>query len=571
MPPTTEASGSSLQATLFAFGAVLLAPVLIVAAVVLWQVTSAEQARTERDARAGALRMMAAIDRELATVQASAQTLASSAALHAGNYARFHERAREIIRTWNDPEDFAVVVRDTTGQQVVNTRLPWGAPLPRGVAFDLDQEVIERKGPVFQGIFVGATAGRPLIGVRVPVQSGDYVTHVLSVSIEPRRFARMLEPQGPPVARTITLVDRAGRIVARSAQHDRFVGQEAPAGLRAALASDEGVWRGTDADGAAVLAGFARSQLTGWSAVVTIPVSVLRKPLWRSLLIFLTVGAVLLMTSFAVAVWFGKRIASPIRALAEAASALGRGEPVRPLTSGLREIDRVADAMVSASASLREAEERQMLLMHELNHRVKNTLATVQSLAWQSLRRDLPLEVARERFEARLLALSGTHNLLNESNWDGASLVDVLNLELDPYRGEGTERFALCGSDLKLPARTAVALGMVVHELATNAAKHGSLSHPDGRVTVSWEARDGALRLDWEERDGPEAAEPARLGFGSRLIRRTVERELAGRVEIRFGATGLRCTIELPPGDAGLGPDRTAGEAAGLERVRPAA
>jgi two-component sensor histidine kinase len=90
-------------------------------------------------------------------------------------------------------------------------------------------------------------------------------------------------------------------------------------------------------------------------------------------------------------------------------------------------------------------------------------------------------------------------------------------------------------------------------------------------VTVSWEARDRALRLDWEERDGPEAAEPARLGFGSRLIRRTVERELAGRVEIRFEATGLRCTIELPPGDAGLGPDRTAGEAAGLERVRPAA
>ena len=194
----SKAGGSSLRGTLLAFGAVLLAPVLIVAAVLLWQVADAEQSRYEHEARASALRMVAAVDRELATIQASAQTLASSAALHAGNYARFHERAQDIVGTWERPENFAVVVRDTAGQQVVNTRLPWGTPLPKGAAQEIDREVIETKRTVFQGVFIGATVGRPIVSVRVPVQRGDEVTHVLSIAVEPRQFAEVLERQNVP-------------------------------------------------------------------------------------------------------------------------------------------------------------------------------------------------------------------------------------------------------------------------------------------------------------------------------------------------------------------------------------
>src|SRR5215211_8728408 len=122
----------------------------------------------------------------------------------------------------------------------------------------------------------------------------------------------------------------------------------------------------------------------------------------------------------------------------------------------------------------KRAEERQQLLLHELNHRVKNTLTTVQSLAWQTLRPGKPLELAREQFQARLLALSRTHNLLNEAGWHSAQLVEIIRAELEPYQDQSGGRYALEGDDIALPPRTAVALGMTLHEMTTNSAKHGA-------------------------------------------------------------------------------------------------
>jgi two-component sensor histidine kinase len=133
----------------------------------------------------------------------------------------------------------------------------------------------------------------------------------------------------------------------------------------------------------------------------------------------------------------------------------------------------------------KEAEERQKLLIGELNHRVKNTLATVQSLAWQSTRHGVPPEVAQQRFQERLLALSRTHNLLNETRWEGASLRSILQTELEPH-GLDETRYRLNGANVALAPKAAVVLGMVIHELTTNAVKYGSLSVDQGRVEVEW-------------------------------------------------------------------------------------
>jgi PAS domain S-box-containing protein len=201
----------------------------------------------------------------------------------------------------------------------------------------------------------------------------------------------------------------------------------------------------------------------------------------------------------------------------------------------------------------KQADARQKLLVDELNHRVKNTLTTVQSVAWQTFRQGLPAEVARERFEARLLALSRTHNLLNESKWEGAALGNILMEELQPYAAGDRRRFALQGPYLHLAPRLAVVLGMAFHELTTNAAKYGALSSPGGMVEVGWrvfEGDDGApwIRVEWRERGGPPVAAPSRRGFGSRLVTRTVERELAGKLEVHFDPEGLSCIIEVPRG-----------------------
>jgi two-component sensor histidine kinase len=195
-------------------------------------------------------------------------------------------------------------------------------------------------------------------------------------------------------------------------------------------------------------------------------------------------------------------------------------------------------------AARRASEERQRLLLHELNHRVKNTLATVQSLASQSLRNAGSLKDFGAKFMSRLLALSATHSLLTQGQWEHAPLSELLRNELKPY---GEERFATSGADVQLPPRIVLPLGMVFHELATNAAKHGALSVPGGRVHVAWSVDDRqCLRLEWREEGGPAAQKPNAEGFGSRLLDRTVSGELAGRYERQFRSSGLVCRIAVP-------------------------
>jgi PAS domain S-box-containing protein len=188
------------------------------------------------------------------------------------------------------------------------------------------------------------------------------------------------------------------------------------------------------------------------------------------------------------------------------------------------------------------AEEHQRLLINELNHRVKNSLATVQAIAFQTLKGDLPLAEARTRFEARLIALSKAHNLLTEQNWERAALERVVRDAVEHLGGE--HRFAVGGPEVWLSPRAALALALALHELGTNAAKYGALSREEGSVDIGWTDAAGLLRLDWKERGGPPVSAPSRRGFGSRLIEQGLGGDLGGEARIAFEADGLRCTVE---------------------------
>ncbi|HYF23395.1 MAG TPA: MHYT domain-containing protein [Caulobacteraceae bacterium] len=197
-----------------------------------------------------------------------------------------------------------------------------------------------------------------------------------------------------------------------------------------------------------------------------------------------------------------------------------------------------------AFADLETSERRQRLLIDELNHRVKNTLATVQSIAAQTARRAEDVETFQRTFESRLIALSRTHDALTQGGWESASLRGLLLGELKPYSGEQAN---LRGPDVRLGPRQALGLGMAFHELATNAAKYGALSVPEGCVRVSWEVAEDRLVLDWTERNGPPiTGAPERRGFGSRLIRATVEQELGGQAGFEYAPEGLHCRISVP-------------------------
>lgn len=190
------------------------------------------------------------------------------------------------------------------------------------------------------------------------------------------------------------------------------------------------------------------------------------------------------------------------------------------------------------------AQQQQRMLLDELNHRVKNTLANVQAIAAQTLRTTSDPAAFRHAFEARLMALSATHDLLTASTWSGADLTDVLLIELKPH---GVEHYKFEGPNVRLTAQEALTFGLVFHELATNAAKYGALSSPNGCVQVRWRVdADRRLDLEWSEHGGP-AIEgvPARRGFGSRLIERSVRTDLGGKAEIDYRPGGLVCRIHI--------------------------
>ncbi|WP_192556360.1 ATP-binding protein [Dyella acidiphila] len=195
----------------------------------------------------------------------------------------------------------------------------------------------------------------------------------------------------------------------------------------------------------------------------------------------------------------------------------------------------------------KQHEERQQLLLNELNHRVKNTLAAVHSIVLQTLRNSKNAPDARALIGDRLAALSQAHDILTQRHWEGALLSEVILHAVKPNLAGANERVQIAGSDVWVPPKFALALSLAFHELCTNAIKYGALSNDSGRVQIEWTLRNKDnthyLQLRWEEFDGPPVTPPTRMGFGSRLIERGLRQDLDGEVKVDYAPEGLVCTI----------------------------
>src|SRR3954471_1142950 len=231
------------------------------------------------------------------------------------------------------------------------------------------------------------------------------------------------------------------------------------------------------------------------------------------------------------------------------------------LVNAVRCATRARQRQREAEAYLQErkrSEGHQVLLIRELQHRVKNTLATVQALLRATARSASTVEDFKRVFEARVLSLSRTHDLLVENAWRAASIQDILRSELGPYDDGAGTRVLLTGPAVELSAELAVPIGMAIHELTTNAAKYGAFSTPQGWMEVEWDVRgmNGArkLQLWWTEHDGPPVEPPSRKGFGSSLIQRLLTMQCRAEIDVAFDRTGLRFQMAVP--FVGPAPDR---------------
>jgi PAS domain S-box-containing protein len=209
-----------------------------------------------------------------------------------------------------------------------------------------------------------------------------------------------------------------------------------------------------------------------------------------------------------------------------------------------------------------QARQRQQLLLHELNHRVKNTLATVQAFVVQTLRSVDSVPLARAALEARLVALAKAHDVLTREHWEGASLTDLVSTATAAYRADPETRIRITGPEVRVQPKAVLALSMALHELATNAVKYGALAGETGRVDISWRVEavgaGARFRFCWQEAGGPPVQVPARRGFGSRLVERGLAQDLAGRAQLCFEPQGLVYTIDAPFDRIRAGPNSEA-------------
>lgn len=194
----------------------------------------------------------------------------------------------------------------------------------------------------------------------------------------------------------------------------------------------------------------------------------------------------------------------------------------------------------------RQAAEHTRHLLRELNHRVKNTLAMTQSLARQTLKRSPDPQAFIDAFSGRLRTLTDAHALLAERDWAGIGMVELVDSQVAPYAVQGGDRLAVAGEDVQLPPDHALGLGIILHELASNAAHYGALSVDAGKLTVTWTVENGGVMLNWSESGGPPVSPSRESGFGSRLIQRSLDKILGSRVELDFAPGGVQAQISFP-------------------------
>jgi len=672
-----------LRAYLFAFGLVLILPSALFAVIGVSWFRSSDRAAQNRTAIEFSRAATMNVDEQLAGMITTLRALATSEALEQGDFTSFYRQAKRAL----PGSESNIVLRDRDNRQLLNTRVPLGTELPVSGDPVPDPRLIAAGEPWVSDLFVGSVAKEPLYSVNLPVTLASGRVVVLNMSRPATSLRWLLQEAAFTPLWSAGIADKHNRIVARSVEHERFVGQSmAPETLTQSTLSD-GVWMTTNLTGDQVLRAYTTSRLSGWTIAVWIPIAIVDAPYLRTLRLLLLAVAGLLALSILLAAAFGRKMARPIQAIADAATVLGRSEAIPTLsTYELQEANAVSEALRGAARRLserrasierserriREAHDRMALaldvtglgmwdrdlttgkivwsegmyrifgrtheefggtgdevlsyvhpddrpafrrafeenvrsgssgfgqdfrivrpngeirwvlrraqlirdengeltsmlgvaldlterrdkedhitfLMRELAHRSKNLVAVIQAIAHQTARHADDVPDFIDRFSARLVSLARTQDLLTGKDKDGALLADLVQSQIEPFVESGGQQVTIVGPPIVLDQVATQNIGLALHELATNAAKYGALSVPEGRVSIEWQSShngsEPCLRLTWRESDGPAVTAPLHKGFGHIVVERTVADSLDAKVDLNFAPTGVSWEAEIP-------------------------
>ncbi len=310
----------------------------------------------ERDSIATARAMVHAIDRELVSITAAAQVLATSERARQGNIPAFYRQAQQVV---GKRIGVNIVLSDRNGQQLMNTLRPPGAPLPKHGNPEQLRAVFKTGKPVISDLYIGGVTRKPVMSVDVPVFDNGDVLYALSIGEAPERFGALLSQQQLPPGWIGAVFDRTGTIVARTQEHERFVGRKGARALVERMAKEpEGALETVTLEGIPVVSVLSRSPESGWTVALGIPQQAVSAHLWQRSRTAAAAAIVILALGLGLAWGIGGQVAESIRGLEEPAAQIGRREEIRVPQLGLREADEVGAALVRASQMIASAEHR---------------------------------------------------------------------------------------------------------------------------------------------------------------------------------------------------------------------
>ncbi|HEY8576701.1 MAG TPA: HWE histidine kinase domain-containing protein [Devosia sp.] len=394
-----------------------------------------------------------------------------------------------------------------------------------------------------------------LMGTRRTDDSGMITGYVIA-AVGLDYLGGMLKERSFPQGSALTIADRNGVILAREPFPEDLVGTRVPeAFLPRVQGTESGTMQVVSQDGTERVLGYQPASkplglyVSAGTGVADAMATVNESSI-RSLLLAGVGGLLALLLALS----FGRRfIRLPVLRLLQTIKAWRQGDQtartgMQPGPAEFHQvghaIDELLDELEQRQAAQQEAEQHRDLLARELDHRIKNLLATVQAVARQSFRNaNLPRD-ALDAFYGRLSVMADAHKLLTAQKSESASVEAVVRTAVTPFYGVEQQRFSLAGPEVELHAKAALSLAMALHELCTNASKYGALTSEGGRVDIGWALTEGhKLILTWRESGGPAVTPPSEKGFGSRMIERALAADLGATVSFDFAPTGLTCTI----------------------------
>lgn len=539
-PQPGSSGGISVGTILALVMAAIIVPALVFAVMLLQRTNQAQQAMVTALAEATAASITQALERQVSGMATTLRVFSTSQVLAEGDLGDFHRRADAAL---NETGKY-LIGADAQLDQLFNTRVPFGSPLGKVSNVPTAERALATGEPAVTGVFLGRATQKWVFNVMyaMPESSGPVRLLVLSQQVEELDSA--ISSQNLRGGWNAVIVDGDG-IVAASSFMASDVGQ--PFFLGAGVSPSSSTHHATlFHDGQDYETIRAYSQQTGWETIVWAPTAVVRAPQVRAMRA-LALGGLAIIAVGAILAWgLGRQIARPIRALARDARRLGAGEKVEPVAYAVGEIATVSQALAQASTDRQAAESEIRFLMREMAHRSKNQLTVVSSIAKQTARHARTFAAFEDAFQKRVMGLARSTDLLIAGGAAGVDLRSLVEAHIEPFAPAAGERLEIEGASFRMSNQAAQTFGLALHELATNAAKYGAFSVPEGRLNVTWSRSEWALEFVWREFVPRLRRRVGARGFGTEVIERMLGGTLDAQIERVFHRDGLECRVVLP-------------------------